>query len=205
MKELEYDIRRGVDVYRRLHFARLKSWILKGIIKKGEAIVWRSGLSGWRKPEELEELKPYFKQKEEAALRTEKQEIKAIPLPKKRIRNILIIEDENDLCWLLSNILRDKGYNVLIANTRSEGIACLKELPDLVFLDLKLPDGDGMDIIPMINKISPESLITIISAYGSKEVMDEVMKKGVYSFIDKPFAEEDILKTIEQISRGSYD
>jgi len=77
-------------------------------------------------------------------------------------------------------------------------------LPDLIFLDLKLPDGDGMDIIPNINKISPQALITIISAYGSKQVMDEVMKKGVYSFIDKPFAEEDILRTIEHISLGSY-
>jgi len=205
MKELKYDIRRGADVYRLIYFARLKSWILKGIIKKGEAIVWRSGLSGWRKPEELEELKPYFEQKEEVDLKEIKKEMKTGHLPKKQIKNILIIEDEYDLCWLLSNILRDKGYNVLIANTIIDGISHLKELPDLVFLDLKLPDGDGMDIIPKISKISPESLITIISAYGSKEVMDEVMNKGVYSFIDKPFAEEDILRTIEQISRGSYD
>ena len=58
MKDLKYDIRRGADVYRLIYFARLKSWILKGIIKKDEALVWRSGLSGWRKPEELEELKP---------------------------------------------------------------------------------------------------------------------------------------------------
>ena len=204
MKDLKYDIRRGADVYRLIYFARLKSWILKGIIKKDEALVWRSGLSGWRKPEELEELKPYFEQKEKADLKTDKQEIKTAPLPKKQIKNILIIEDEDDLCWLLSNILRDKGYNVLIANTISEGEVCLKQLPDLIFLDLKLPDGDGMDIIPNINKISPQALITIISAYGSKQVMDEVMKKGVYSFIDKPFAEEDILRTIEHISLGSY-
>ena len=203
MAEIKYDIRRGADVYRLIYYARLKSWILKGIIKKGEAVVWRSGLSGWRKPEELEELKPYFKQKEEADLKTMKQKIKTAPLPKRQIKNVLIIDDEDDLCWLLSNILRDKGYNVSIANTLSEGTARLKELPDLVFLDLKLPDGDGMDIIPKIDKISPESLVTIISAYGSEEVMDEVMKKGVYSFIDKPFAEEDILRTIEQIANGS--
>jgi len=202
MAEIKYDIRRGADIYRLIYFARLKSWILKGIIKKGEAIVWRSGLSGWRKPEELEELKPYFEQKEEAALKEIKKAVKTAPFPRKRIKNILIIEDEDDLCWLLSNILKDKGYNVSIANTISKGVACLKELPDLVFLDLKLPDGDGMDIISKIDEISPESLVTIISAYGSKEVMDEVMKKGVYSFIDKPFAEENILRTIEQISHG---
>ena len=64
MSEIKYDIKRGADVYRLIYHARLRSWILKGVIKRGEAIVWRSGLSGWRKPEELEELKPYFRQKD---------------------------------------------------------------------------------------------------------------------------------------------
>lgn len=200
MSEIKYDIRRGADIYRLIYHSRLKSWILKGIIKKDEAIVWRSGLSGWRKPEELEELKPYFKQKEEEDLKKIKLETKPAPLPKKRIKNILVIEDEADLCWLLSNILKDKGYNVLIANTIREGIAHLKKSPDLVFLDLKLPDGDGMSILPKIKEINAETLVTIISAYGSKERREEAKGKGVYSFIDKPFSEEIILGLLSQFS-----
>jgi len=200
MAEIKYDVRRGADVYRLIYPARLRSWILKGIIKRDEAIVWRSGLSGWRKPEDLEELKPYFEQKDKEDLKRKKQEIKPTSFPKRRIKNILIIEDEEDLCWLLSNILKDKGYNVIIANTISEGAACLKESPDLVFLDLKLPDGDGMDILPKIKKITSETLVTIISAYGSEERMEEARAKGVYRFIDKPFTEESILGLISQIS-----
>ncbi len=205
MKETKYDVKRGADVYRLIYHARLRNWILKGIIKKDEAIVWRSGLSGWRKPEDLEELKPYFKQKDEEDLKRHKQEIKPTPFPKKRIKNILIIEDEEDLCWLLSNTLKDKGYNVIIANTISEGTACLKESPDLIFLDLKLPDGDGMDILPKIKKISSGTLVTIISAYGSAERMEEARAKGVCSFIDKPFTEESILELISQFSHESKD
>ena len=200
MSEIKYDVKRGADVYRLIYHARLRSWILKGIIKRGEAIVWRSGLSGWRKPEDLEELKPYFREKDKEDLKRKKQEIKPSSFPKKRIKNILIIEDEEDLCWLLSNTLKDKGYNVIIANTISEGTACLKELPDLVFLDLKLPDGDGMDILPKIKKISSDTLVTVISAYGSEERMEEARAKGVFSFIDKPFTEESILGLISQIS-----
>ena len=203
MTEIKYDIRRGVDVYRLIYYARLKSWILKGIIKKGEAVVWRSGLSGWRKPEELEELRPYFEQKEESNLTEIKKDIKSTLLPRKRIKNILIIEDEDDLCWLLSNVLKDKGYNVSIANTISEGVARLKELPDLIFLDLKLSDGNGMDILPKIKEISAETLVSIISAHGSKERREEAREKGVYSFIDKPFSEENILSTIGRFSYES--
>ena len=200
MSEIKYDIKRGADVYKMIYHSRLRSWILKGVIKRDEAVVWRSGLSGWRKPEELQELKPYFKQKDKEDLKRKKPEIKQTSFPKKQIKNILIIEDEEDLCWLLSNTLKDKGYNVIIANTISESAARLKESPDLIFLDLKLPDGNGMDILPKIKEISPETLVTVISAYGSAEKMEEASAKGVYSFIDKPFTEESILGLISQIS-----
>ncbi len=203
MKTIKYDVIRGADIYRAIHQSRLESWILKGIIKHDEALVRRSGLSGWRKPEELEELRHYFKQKDEEDLKRNKQEIKPISFPKKRIKNILIIDDEEDLCWLLSNILSAKGYNVIVANTISEGTDCLKKSPDLVFLDLKLPDGDGMDLLSKIKKMNSETLVAIISAYGSAERMEEATAKGVCSFIDKPFAEENILKLLSEFSNES--
>ena len=198
MNDLKYDVRRGADTYRLIYHARLRSWILKGIIKQDEALVWRSGLSGWRKPEELEELRPYFEQREREHLKREKAVRRLVVFPKKRIKNILIIDDEEDLCWLLSNILRAKGYNISIANTLSDGIACLKEDIDLVLLDLKLPDGNGMDILPRIRKTIPQALVIIISAYGGEGKKVEAEKKGVNDFIDKPLSEEKILKTIKQ-------
>jgi len=201
MAEMKYDVRRGADTYRLIYFARLKSWILKGIIKRDEALVWRSGLSGWRKPEELEELKPYFEQREEEYLKRERAVDRPVLFPKKRIKNILIIDDEEDLCWLLSNALTGKGYNVSTANTISDGMAHLNETPDLILLDLKLPDGDGMDILPEIKRITPETLVVIISAYGSEERRQDANDKGVHSFIDKPLTEENILSTIRQFQK----
>ena len=198
MKELKYDVRRGADTYRVIYHNRLKSWILKGIIKRDEALVWRSGLSGWRRPEELEELMPYFEQREQESLKRKRGEAKRVLLPKKQIKNILILDDEEDLCWLLSNTLKRKGYNVSAANTLREGMACLKEVPDLIFLDLKLPDGNGMDALPEIRKTTPQSMVVVISAYGSEEKRAEAEDKGVYAFIDKPFTEKKILETIGQ-------
>ncbi len=205
MAEIKYDVKRGADVYRLIYPSRLRSWILKGIIKKDEAIVWRSGLSGWRKPEKLEELRPYFEQREKQCLRRKKERIKPHSFPKKQIKNILIIDDEEDLCWLLSNTLQKKGYNISIANTISDGTARLKNVPDLLFLDLKLPDGDGMDLLPRIREITPQTSVVIISAYGSEEKREEAKDEGIYGFLDKPFTEEFILELISQFSHESKD
>ena len=201
MAEIKYDVRRGADTYRLIYHSRLKSWILRDIIKRDEALVWRSGLSGWRKPEELEELKPYFQQREQEHLKREKAVERPVLFPKKRIKNILIIDDEEDLCWLLSNVLTGKGYNVSTANALSEGVAHLNDTPDLILLDLKLPDGDGMDILPKIKTITPQSIVVIISAYGSDERRQDANDRGVHSFIDKPLSEEKILETIGRFQK----
>lgn len=205
MKGTKYDVIRGADIYRGINHSRLESWILKGIIKRDEALVRQSGLSGWRKPEELEELKPYFREREIGYLKKTREEVKPLPTLKKLIRNVLIIDDEEDLCWLLSNILTDKGYHVSIANTINEGIGLLREKPDLLFLDLKLPDGDGMDILTKIRTVTPDTLAIIISAYGSEERKQDAKEKGVHSFIDKPLTEEKILETIGQFQQEPVD
>lgn len=203
MIELKYDIKRGADIYREIYGSRLGRWISTGKIKQEEILVWRSGLSGWRKAEDLEELEPFFKrwesfQQRRRRLKTPASEI----LPHKRpIKNILIVDNEKDLCSLLSNALIQRRYNVSIANTKSEAIAYLKkETPDLIFLDLKLPDGDGIRLLSGIKKRSPETAVNIISAYGSEETREEAKRLGAYEFIDKPFTEKQILKSIREIS-----
>lgn len=205
MAEIKYDIRKGADIYRAIYGARLQRWISTGKIKRGEVVVWRSGLSGWRKAEDLEELTPFFQKWEKLQLRRLKRKrLEKQVLPHKRqIKNILIVDDEKDLCSLLSDTLSSRGYNVAVANTKREGVASLRrEAPDLVFLDLKLPDGDGMKILSRVKKTSPQTTVNIISAYGNEERREEARKKGAYSFIDKPFTEKEILRNIGKVHKG---
>lgn len=205
MVEIKYDIRRGADIYREIYRSRLGNWILKGKILKGDILVWRSGLSAWRRPEELEELMPFFKQWEKIKAERENASPrlfkKQLPSQKRTIKNILIIDDEKDLCSLLGDALSEKNYDVSIANTREEAVSCLKsKTPDLVFLDLKLPDGDGLKVLSQIKKMYPAAIVNIISAYGSEESKEEAKNNGAYSFIDKPFTEKEILRSIREVS-----
>ena len=199
MAEIKYDIRKGADIYRVIYASRLEKWISTGKVKAEETFVWRSGLSGWRRLNELDEFKPFLK-KWERRRNSEGPVSYDEPL-KKQIRNILIVEDEKDLCTLLSDFLSSKNYKVEVVNTRKNAISQVKkEAPDLIFLDLKLPDGDGIKLLSKIKKISPQTSVTIISAYGDDEVRREAKRKGVFAFIDKPFTEEDILRNIRKIA-----
>ncbi|MDP3787536.1 MAG: response regulator [Candidatus Omnitrophota bacterium] len=204
MAEIRWDIKRSADVYRQILDARLKFWISAGKIKSGEVIVWRGGFSGWRKPEELEELIPYFRRYERSQLRKTKRRkpVRRAILEKTQIKNILIIDDEKDLCQLLGDTLSSHGYNVEFAHTKKEAFSSLKsQTPDMVFCDLKLPDGDGMRILSKIRKIMPGTIVNIITAYGSEEARDEARRLGAHGFIDKPFSEEDILDNIREFRK----
>jgi len=204
MINIKWDIKRGADVYRQVFGGRLMSWISTGKIKPGEVVVIRSGFSGWRKPEELKELIPYFRRYERAQLRKikrRKSEKKALP-EKILIKNILIIDDEKDLCQLLGDALSSHGYNVKCAHTRKEAMSSLStQAPDMVFCDLKLPDGDGMKILSKIRSTSPRTIVSMITAYGSEETRDKARRLGAYSFVDKPFSEDDILENIKELSK----
>ena len=204
MAEIKWDIKRGADIYRQVLDNRLKSWISTGKLKLGEVVVWRSGFSGWRRPEEVEKLIFYFSRYEKAQLRKlKRRKPERSTLPEKtQIKNILIIDDEKDLCQLLGDALSSYDYNVKFVHTKKTALSSLKEqTPDMVFCDLKLSDGDGMKILSKIKSISPGTIVNIISAYGSDEAREEAKRLGAYSFIDKPFSEEDILRNIREFSK----
>jgi len=197
--EVKYDIRKGADIYRSIYASRLKKWISSGKIGVEETFVWRSGLSGWRRIDELEEFESFFKQR--GKYQNKKDLIIQNQPLKQEVKNILIVEDEKDLGTLLADFLSSKKYKVEVARTKREAINRIKkEAADLVFLDLKLPDGDGVKLLSKIRAISPQTIVTIISAYGDEEIRKEVKREGVFAFIDKPFTEQDILRNIRKIT-----
>ena len=112
----------------------------------------------------------------------------------------MLIDDEEDMDWLLKKILNEAGYEVLTATTGKEGIEifdmCYKEI-GAVILDLKLPDMNGWEVLDDIKSCNPLIRAIIITAFGTPEARKTAREKEVYSFVDKPFKVEDMLKIVE--------
>lgn len=106
MAELKWDIKIKGETYRGISGSRLQRWIFTGKIKPKEVLVWRSGLSGWRKPEELKELRPFFKRYEKPQLKKikRKRPISRV-LPSKKRKDTLAVDDEKNPRWPFSDIL----------------------------------------------------------------------------------------------------
>ncbi len=117
-------------------------------------------------------------------------------------KNVLIVDDEFEICLLLSSFLKSKGYNTVYANSVHEGQDVLKDYsPDIVFLDINLPDGLGFDLVPQI-KTDPDAKIVVISAREGVEEKALSKKHKVDDYITKPFARKDVLESIEKITQS---
>lgn len=111
---------------------------------------------------------------------------------------ILIIDDEEDICFILKHYLNNQAHLVSCALSLKDGILKIKELsPEILFLDISLPDGSGLNSVKKIKRINPTMKIAIISAYDSQEDFSKAMDAGADAYITKPFSRSIILKTIE--------
>jgi len=113
---------------------------------------------------------------------------------------ILIIDDEVDICFLVSGMLRKKNFHVAYAHSLEEGFIKLKNLkPSILFLDINLPDGSGLEAIKSIKQITPDVRILMISAYdGSYERMKAKVEGADY-FISKPLSQDVIYNALDNV------
>ena len=103
------------------------------------------------------------------------------------IGKVLIIDDDNDLRSILSDVLSDEGFSISEASDGSAGLKALSsELPDAVLLDLNMPGMNGIDTLSAIRKINPGIPVVILTGYGDIPTAVEVIKLGAYDFSTKP-------------------
>tara|TARA_Y100001970_G_scaffold276241_1_gene378655 strand:- start:5395 stop:6756 length:1362 start_codon:yes stop_codon:yes gene_type:complete len=117
-------------------------------------------------------------------------------------KEVLVIDDNFDIRNLISEILKDKNYNVREAANYDQAVFEInKKLPDIAVVDVKLDKGDkdGIDLLKMIKKITNFVPVIMISGHANVEMAVESLKLGAYEFITKPFAPEQLLNFI---SRG---
>jgi len=117
------------------------------------------------------------------------------------ILKVLIIDDERDICYLLSTLLKQKNLETDYVNSLTDAaLALKKDIPEIVFLDNHLPDGLGLNFIEYIKNHYPSIKIVMITAHDTADDRQRALKEGVDYFIGKPFTRDMIYKTVEQLT-----
>ncbi len=113
-------------------------------------------------------------------------------------KKILIIDDDLDMCLVLSKFLLRNGYDTETANSGAKGIAKFKEDNfDIVICDFRLGDRDGKDILKEIKSISPETIVLIITGYSDIKIAVDVIKMGAFDYITKPLIPDEVLNVLK--------
>ncbi|WP_447977397.1 sigma-54-dependent transcriptional regulator [Candidatus Nitrospira bockiana] len=106
---------------------------------------------------------------------------------------ILIVDDEVAILNALSPILEDEGYQVTVAKSGSEALKIIvTEAPDLVLLDIWMPEMDGLETLKRAREQMPKLLVVMMSGHGSIETAVKAVKLGAYDYIEKPLSLENV-------------
>jgi DNA-binding response OmpR family regulator len=120
------------------------------------------------------------------------------------INLILCIEDHQDTCELISHILGIEGYKVIPCSTLAEGFE-LAQQDDvcLIIIDVKLPDGSGIDFIRQIRGAGMQTPILVHSGVAYQNIIDEAMEAGANDYLIKPNGWEKLLTTVNTLWQQS--
>ena len=117
------------------------------------------------------------------------------------IKEILVIDDNVDIRFLICNILKEKNFNVRSAANYDQAILEInKKLPELAIIDIKLDktDKDGIDLLKLIIKKNKQTPVIMISGHATVQIAVEAIRIGAYEFIEKPFSTEKILNYVNR-------
>ncbi len=114
-------------------------------------------------------------------------------------KNILVVDDEQSMRIFLTKILLQENYAVVTASSGAEAVNRVScDEPDIILLDLRLPDMDGMAVLEKVKKILPEIPVIVITAHGGVQSAVDAMKRGAYDYLTKPFKVDELLMAIDK-------
>jgi two-component system response regulator HydG len=112
---------------------------------------------------------------------------------------ILVIDDDKDLCKVLSTFLKKKDFEVEVAHTGEEGLKILRDRDfDLVLCDYRLPDMTGLETLRKIKVINPRAAVVIITGYSDVRTAVETFKYGANDYVTKPLYPDELLITVKE-------
>ncbi|HHT9147098.1 MAG TPA: sigma-54-dependent transcriptional regulator [Candidatus Wunengus sp. YC61] len=113
--------------------------------------------------------------------------------------SVLIIDDEPDICEMISHILGLEGFTTYTAHNGNTGLEVFhKKSPNVVILDLRMPGMSGMEVLKQIKCTRSETQVIIITAYGEIQSAVEAIKHGAYHYFNKPFDNDEVVLTVKK-------
>jgi DNA-binding response OmpR family regulator len=112
------------------------------------------------------------------------------------MNRILVVDNEPDLRSTYDRLLRWQGYRVVTAGSRAEGLRLVTEPPRLVIVDLKLRDGDGLDIIRAAKANHPPVPVIVVTSFASAASRRAAQASGAAAFLTKPFSASELLELV---------
>jgi len=111
---------------------------------------------------------------------------------------LLIVDDEQLIRWSLAERLAQEGHRVLEAGTGKEALERSGDEVDLVLLDYRLPDADGLSLLRQIRKAHPDTVVVMMTAYSSIDTAVTAMKEGAYHYVTKPFNLDEVVLLVQK-------
>jgi len=114
--------------------------------------------------------------------------------------SILVVDDEVDLVRTYERLLRRQGYRVVSVGSRDAGLLAVQaEALRLVITDLRLPDGDGLDIVRAARAVTPPLPVLVATVLGSPVVRDACLAAGASAFLTKPFSVVTLVNAVHDL------
>jgi DNA-binding NtrC family response regulator len=122
--------------------------------------------------------------------------------PAKPLANILLVDDDQIILESLGGFLRLEGYDITLASSASQAMDHLQAgTYDLIISDVNMPGKDGLDLLKHIHQANPQSLVIMITGYGTIESAVEAIKQGAYDYLTKPIIDDDVKLAIQRALR----
>ncbi|HCC07191.1 MAG TPA: response regulator [Clostridiales bacterium] len=117
------------------------------------------------------------------------------------MKSILIVDDAQFIRYSLKTMIDATDFNVIgEAENGKVAVKLFRQLePDIVLMDITMPEMDGLEALKEIMKINPRAKVIMISAVGKEEMVRDAVLSGAKGFIVKPFKEETLIKTLEKM------
>src|SRR5689334_11440037 len=113
--------------------------------------------------------------------------------------HVLIVDDEESICWGLRRLLTEEGHEVTVAAGAEEALAAVeRRRPDLALFDVRLPGIDGLAALKRLRGAKHEFPVIIVTAYGDLETAVRAVESGAFDYLTKPFDLEQVVETVRR-------